>query len=346
MEYKRWPPSTTFQRNMGLFQPTLPPLPKSLSFEGKTVLVTGANSGLGLAASYHFAQRKVTTLILAVRTVKSGEATKAALLADPIVSALPTKPTILVYELDLGRPSSVKSFASKILAHTPDLNIVLLNAGIGSLKFETSPEEPHNELHFQVNYLSNAFLSIRFLPLLRSTAQRCGSRSYISIVGSRMQTMSSFIKSPIPDTTSVFAFLNSPKDYNKFTRYGDSKLLVSTFIRELAQRTDASLVIMNAVCPGMVHTSINTKQPLLVRAITGVVFAIRARTAAVGAQSLINAVTAGPEIHGEQLGDYTVWENKFLETEEGKKMERRLWAETLAAVEKDAPGSVQNAGLE
>ncbi|KAJ7752799.1 hypothetical protein DFH07DRAFT_744744 [Mycena maculata] len=74
------------------------PLTNLLSFAGKTAVVTGANAGLGRAASLHHAQHQISTLILAVRAQRTGEETKAALLAEPVVRALQTKSTI-IFEL-------------------------------------------------------------------------------------------------------------------------------------------------------------------------------------------------------------------------------------------------------
>ncbi|KAJ6515626.1 hypothetical protein C8R45DRAFT_1140318 [Mycena sanguinolenta] len=325
-----------------LSQPAVPPLPNSLSFAGKSAIVTGANSGLGLAVALHLVQRNISALILAVRTKKAGEATRDTLLADPIVRKHTAKPTILVYELDLARPSSVASFASKVLAEIPTLNIVILNAGIGSMEWKVTPEA-ETEQQFQVNFLSNAILSVRLLPLLRSSAQSSGETAYLSIVGSRAITMHSFTKYPVPDTTSLFAFLNDRANYRGLQRYSDSKLLVSMWVHELGKHVDASQVIVNSVCPGMVRTNFEAKQSWWLRGLMGVVKGIRGRSTEVGARTMINAVAAGRETHGEMLGDYTVWQNKFLETDQGKQMEEKLWKETLAAIETSAPGSVQRA---
>ncbi|KAF7355536.1 Short-chain dehydrogenase/reductase family protein [Mycena sanguinolenta] len=327
-----------------LSQPAVPPLPDSLSFAGKTAIVTGASGGLGLAAALHLVQRNISTLVIAVRTKKTGEAARDALLADPIVQKRATKPTILVYELDLARPSSVASFASKVLAEIPTLNIVILNAGIGSMEWKVTPET-ETEHHFQVNFLSNAVLSVRLLPLLRSSAQRSGETSHLSTVGSRAITMHSFTKYPVPDTTSLFAFLNDRAHYRSLQRYSDSKVLVSMWVHELAKHVNASQVIVNNVCPGMVRTNLEAKQPWWVRGFVGVMKGIRGRSTEVGARTMINAVVAGRETHGELLGDYTVWQNTFLETAQGKKMEENLWKESLAAVESSMPGSVQEAML-
>ncbi|KAJ7504865.1 hypothetical protein B0H11DRAFT_1796507 [Mycena galericulata] len=331
---------------MGLFQPFVPPLPESLSFSGKSALVTGANSGLGLAACFQLVQRHISTLILAVRNNAAGEATRTALLADPIVRALPTKPTILIYDLDLARPSSVAAFASKVLAEVPALHILLLNAGIGTLAWGTTPET-HAEQMFQINYVSNALLCVRLLPLLRRTAETSGAPSHLTIVGSRMQQMHSLKEHPVPVTSSVFAFFNDRANYVGTKRYGDSKLLVSMFVRELAKRVDGKVVTVNNLCPGMVRTNLNAKAPWWLRALVGAVFALRARAPEVGGRILIYGASAGTETHGEMLADYEVWhDNTFLETKEGQELEKRLWEETVAAAESFAPGSVREAALE
>ncbi|KAJ7167460.1 hypothetical protein C8R46DRAFT_898947 [Mycena filopes] len=327
---------------MPFIQPPVPELPASLSFAGKTAIVTGANAGLGWASIVHLAQHHLSTLILAVRTRKTGEATKAALLADPAVLALRTKPTILIYELDLARPSSVAAFASKILADISNLDILLLNAGMGTLKWETTPETKTEQM-FQINFLSNTMLAVRLLPLLRASAQRSGTTSHLCIVGSRMIPMHSFTKNPVPDSSSVFDFVNDRANFKAFPRYPDTKVMVTMILRELAKRTDAAEVTVNSVCPGMVKTNIDAKQPLWIRSIMVILHATRSRTAAVGARTLVNAVSAGPETHGELLGDFDV--NAFLDTEQGKKMQKRVWKETLAAADSFAPGSVEQAKL-
>lgn len=104
---------------MPILQAAVPPLPASLSFEGKTVLVTGANSGLGYATALLLLQRNVSTLIISVRTAAKGKSTKSLLLADPLVRALNPQPKILIYELDLESHTSVSSFAAKFLAEVP-----------------------------------------------------------------------------------------------------------------------------------------------------------------------------------------------------------------------------------
>ncbi|KAJ7277420.1 hypothetical protein C8J57DRAFT_1713764 [Mycena rebaudengoi] len=317
---------------MPFFQPTVPPLYESLSFSGRTALVTGANSGLGFAAALHYAQRHAATLIIAVRDRDAGEAARAIILADPVVRARKSPPTIIVYELDLARPSSVASFGAKIIAEVPFLHILLLNAGIGTLGWKTTPETGSEQM-FQVNYLSNA--------LLESHAA-----SYITIVGSRMQGAQSFSAHPIPPATTIAAFLNDRANFIGVKRYADSKALVSMWEQKLAARVDAAEVTVNNVCPGMVTTGIDKAEHFLLRGMVAGVQMLRGRTAEVGGRILVCATAAGRETHGELLGDFTVVPpNKFFDTEQGREMQQKLWVETLAAAEDMAPGSVQAANL-
>ncbi|KAJ4479304.1 hypothetical protein J3R30DRAFT_2744528 [Lentinula aciculospora] len=120
-------------------QPPVSELPASLDFHGRTVLVTGANGGLGRTACLHYLQHNASTLIIAVRRLPEGEAVKSELLAHPYVKNKEDQPKILVYELDLSSHSSVTAFVSRLQAEIPRLHIALLNAGIYSLDWKVSP---------------------------------------------------------------------------------------------------------------------------------------------------------------------------------------------------------------
>ncbi|KAJ7310913.1 hypothetical protein DFH08DRAFT_454614, partial [Mycena albidolilacea] len=132
----------------------------------------------------------------------------------------------------------------------------------GSLKWETTPET-NTERMFQINFLSNAILSIRLLPLLRATAQTPGIQPHPTTVGSRALTGYTFNKYPVPETTSLSAFLNDPARFHMI-RYPDSKLLVSLWVHALAKGIDSSVIILNSCRPGMVEADMS-HQPGLVR---------------------------------------------------------------------------------
>jgi NAD(P)-dependent dehydrogenase (short-subunit alcohol dehydrogenase family) len=178
---------------------------------------------------------------------------------------------------------------------------------MSTITYGTTPET-NSERVFEVNYLSNAILSVRLLPLLRASAEKSKSTSYISIVSSRALPTNSFAKYPIPDSTSLFDFMSDPKQYRGIYRYGDSKMLVSLWVRELAKHTDASVVTVNNVCPGLVSTNIDVIQVWWLKHLLLAVRAVAARSQEVGARTLIYAASAGTETHGEMLADYNVWQ--------------------------------------
>ena len=86
-----------------------PALPTT-SFEGKTVVITGANRGLGLEATRQFVRLGASKVIMAVRSVSRGQAAK-----DDIehTEKCPTS-TIEIWDLDMASYDSIKQFAEKL----------------------------------------------------------------------------------------------------------------------------------------------------------------------------------------------------------------------------------------
>ena len=91
--------------------------------DGKTVIITGANSGIGLEAAVDIAKRNAR-VILACRSVERGEAA----LAD--VKKRSGNNNVVFVQLDLGSLDSVRAFAAKILEDEPRIDILINNAGV------------------------------------------------------------------------------------------------------------------------------------------------------------------------------------------------------------------------
>ena len=172
-----------------------PPIP-STDFSGKTIIVTGANAGLGKEASKHFVRLNAHKVILAVRSVKKGEAAKAE-----IEAATGRTDVLEVYELDYSRSASVKAFAINI-AKLPRVDIVVLNAGIRTEHFETFED---NESTITVNIISTVLLVLLLLPTLKSSASEYQIEPVITVVGSGIHT---FAKFPERRTPNSLATLN------------------------------------------------------------------------------------------------------------------------------------------
>ena len=296
---------------MPLRQPPVSPLPADVDLHGRTVIVTGASAGIGLELSRQFLQRRVSTLILAVRNVSKGEATRAELLSESYIKRNNPNALVKVMEVDMASYDSVKSFAKQFKAEHRSLDILMLNAGI-SIFNRTMTRDGH-ETTTQVNYLSNALLLFELLPLLEASATETGRPSRVTVTGSRMYAVAHFPKVDVHREQSIVGYLDSPEGWKPYGRYSDTKMLVVLFLRELAARYDPDSVIVNQFCPGMVHTELTKELPAYLRIPVALFKALRARRLEVGGWVGLNAVAvAGRDSHGQLLGDmaiepYVIW---------------------------------------
>ena len=97
-------------------------LPKpTTSFEGKTVIVTGSNVGLGKEAARHITNNNASTVILAVRSLEKGEAAK-----KDIEASTGKTNVVKVWQLDMSSYQSVLDFAERANKELPRLDIAIL----------------------------------------------------------------------------------------------------------------------------------------------------------------------------------------------------------------------------
>ncbi|KAJ5693139.1 Short-chain dehydrogenase/reductase SDR [Penicillium macrosclerotiorum] len=316
---------------MPFFQPKVSPLPSNLNLQGQTAVITGASAGLGLETARQLLILNCKTVVLAVRNQAKGEACAAQLARD--LNLDPATQTIKVLTLDVSSTTSITSFATTLQQTVSQTNILILNAGISHFKYALSSTGHENAL--QVNYLANALLLATLLPYLSSSAT-ITVPTRVTWLGSRLhESMTSFAARPPPSTTPVLAYMDAPKSPLGMSRYADTKLLCAMFMYTLAPRLDPRRIVLNMVCPGMVATTISDFLPLYLRALVDVVKAVRARPVEVGARLVVHAaVVAGPETHGRFLGDKEVLEvSKYIQSEAGREIQARLWAETVAEME-------------
>jgi retinol dehydrogenase-12 len=272
------------------------------SLGGQTVVITGANRGLGFEAAKHVARLGASKLILAVRSVSNGEAAKAS-----ILKGNPTKKLdIEVWPLDLTNYDSVKAFV--IRAETlPRIDAILNNAGISTAVFTLAED---NESTITINVISTFLLSILLLPKLRSTAEKFFTTPRITIVGSEVHNWVAFKERNVPDG-EVLAGLNDRSKANMKERYFLSKLLVMFGVRELAALIDASSkksgvasVVLNCPAPGFVATELDHENANSV--IFKIMNKVLARNVEVGSRPLVDGMVRGKESHGQYLSESKV----------------------------------------
>ncbi|VUC32800.1 unnamed protein product [Clonostachys rosea] len=311
---------------MPFIQPPVTPLPAGIDLSGQTALVTGANTGIGLEISKQLLARNLSTLILAVRSPSKGEAVRAQLIAE-----YPSAKIELV-RLDAENYSSVQEFITEVQSTFTELHILMLNAGIGTLQRELASSK--HEKNLQVNYLSNVLITFGLLPLLESTSAKTGKPSRITWTGSRSLNKSDLVtgKSHLTSNQSILQHMDGREV--PYERYGNSKLLVAMFLDELSQRYSPDKVIMNNFCPGMVKTTMSDVLPIYFRIPMKGMLALRGRSVETAGWIALNAaVVAGEETHGKLLGDKTIVEpNAFLKSEDGKRVQKLAWEETMAEI--------------
>src|SRR5258706_9456898 len=134
------------------------------SFEGKTVIVTGANTGLGFETAKWFVKLRAAKVILACRSIPKAEAAKESIVASTNCSS----ETVEIWELDLVSYDSVKAFASRA-QKLERLDVVIENAGIATRIHRVA--EGH-ESSITVNVVSTFLLALLLIPKQRETAQK------------------------------------------------------------------------------------------------------------------------------------------------------------------------------
>jgi NAD(P)-dependent dehydrogenase (short-subunit alcohol dehydrogenase family) len=132
------------------------------SFAGQTVIVTGANVGLGLEASVKFVQLGADKVVLAVRTLSKGEEAK-----KEIERRTKRSGVLDVWHLDMMDYDSIKAFADRATRELERLDIACLNAGVAMIDFKQS--QYGYERTLQVNLLSTALLALLLMPKLRAS---------------------------------------------------------------------------------------------------------------------------------------------------------------------------------
>ncbi len=251
---------------------------------GKTVVVTGANSGIGLEATRAFA-RKGAHVVMACRDVGRGESAKATVREDAPAASL------TVRELDLADLDSVRTFAEAVADEERALDVLCNNAGVMAIPRRET--EDGFERQFGVNHLGHFALTGLLLPTLRETPGE-----------TRVVTQSSGVHER---GRIDFDDLHGEASYDEWDAYAQSKLANVLFAYELDRRLDAAGADVRSVAchPGWAATNLQRRGPEMAGSrlrlrLMEVANRVFAQSAAGGALPLLYAATA-PAVEG---GDY------------------------------------------
>ncbi|MEU4932901.1 SDR family NAD(P)-dependent oxidoreductase [Streptomyces yokosukanensis] len=178
------------------------------SLSGRTVLVTGATSGIGYEAARQLAERGATVLLHG----RSADETRAA--ADRLIAASGVSESQLaLYSADFAHLDEVERFAGAVVAEHPHLDVLVNNAGMAAPERHTVTADG-NEIAFQVNFLAHYLLTCLLEPALTSDP------------GGRVVNVSSSLHR----TASIqWADPNRARRYSRLAAYAQSQLALTVF---------------------------------------------------------------------------------------------------------------------
>ena len=210
---------------------------------GKRVVVTGATSGIGLAAAIELARRGADLTVVARNQARAAEAVRR-------ISAVSTGSAPDVTLADLASQSSIRQLAVELLARYPRIQVLVNNAGAIYGRWQMSADGI--ELTWAVDHLAPFLLTNLLLDRLKASHP------------ARIVTTSSGAheRARIP-----FDDLNAERSWGGagFTRYGETKLANILFTAELARRLEGTGVTANAFHPGFVATGFNRNNGVIMR---------------------------------------------------------------------------------
>lgn len=281
---------------------------------GRTVLITGANSGLGLESALALAA-KGAAVLLACRNPERAERARER------VAAVATGPAPEVVALDLSDLDDVARAGTDLLGRIGRLDVLLNNAGVMAIPLGRT--DRGHELQFATNHLGHFALTGHLLPaLLRapsprvitvsSTAHRFGSIAFSDLAWERRR-------------------------YHPWRAYSQSKLANLLFTKELQRQATerATALLAAAAHPGYAATNLTSgpaSRNRLIRPFVPVTDRVFGQSAAMGALPQLYAATM-PDVAGDDywgpggLGEQRGYPEKVGRTAAAKRADdaRHLW---------------------
>ncbi|MBT8115327.1 MAG: SDR family NAD(P)-dependent oxidoreductase [Arenicella sp.] len=278
---------------------------EGLDLSGKTMLVTGCNSGIGLE----------TMRVLALQgahVIGSGRTMEKASAACASVEGKATPVSLELTDFD-----SVLDCAEQVEELGLPLDALICNAGISGRKQKQVVNGI--EIAFLVNYLSHFLLVNKLLPLVTAAPQ--GRIVHVSSRAAYRRTPPDGIR------FNTLGESNGGFEYDSWEYYGQSKLANALFSRKWAQKLAATNATSNALHPGFIKTNIARGQGRLTEIAFDIVGPFIAKSVEEGAATTCYAA-AHPQmagVNGEFLFDSNVVSVGGDHHLENDAMADRLW---------------------
>ncbi|KAJ3528297.1 hypothetical protein NMY22_g9472 [Coprinellus aureogranulatus] len=291
---------------------------------GQTVVVVGANTGIGYETAAHFARMNPGKLVLACRNEEKGKAAVSRIQAETGFERAELR------LLDLGKFASVRAFADTF-QNEERLDILVMNAGVAPLAYRVTSDGWEETL--QVNNLSTSLTCLLLLPKMTSTATTYNTHPRIVVVSSDMHYWAKIDDRHLTSPEGAFKSLNA-ESFQSAPRYMQTKLLNVFFVRSLASLLSRTPIIVNAVNPGYCISDMRRDVKGFQAYFHSFMEKLLAYTTEEGARQLVWAALGGKEDVDKLRGAYVSTMKvdapaDFVTAESGKEKEDKLWADLI-----------------
>jgi NAD(P)-dependent dehydrogenase (short-subunit alcohol dehydrogenase family) len=271
-----------------------------VNLRGRTVLVTGSNSGIGLETVRVLGKRGARVITAARTEEKARDATQG----------LPGE--FVPVACELSDPSSVRACVEAVQKQGHRLDALICNAGIMALpKLE---QAFGYELQFFTNHIGHFMLVTGLLDALADDG--------------RVVVLSSAAHGSAPPGGIQFDNLSGEKGYWSWMAYGQSKLANLLFAKELSRRFAGTRKTANAVHPGVIATNLTRSLPGIARVAMSVASPLALKSTAQGAATQCY-VAVNPQVDGvtgEYFADCNVARSSRFSRDPA--LAKRLWEES------------------
>ncbi|BFM07799.1 SDR family NAD(P)-dependent oxidoreductase [Halioxenophilus aromaticivorans] len=204
----------------------------------KTIVITGANSGIGLAATRHFASGGVR-VVMACRSASKAEAARSEVLAQT------PKADVIVMALDVSNLDSIRAFSQLFGSQVGQWDVLINNAGIVALPLTRNGHG--HEMQMATNYLGAFALSGLLLPHANMDEESPARIVNVNSLAHRFGEL------------SVENLNWRAEEYNEWKAYANGKLALMNHTLELNRRLQSlgRNVIALSAHPGFANTNIH-----------------------------------------------------------------------------------------
>ncbi|GIJ85904.1 hypothetical protein Asppvi_004771 [Aspergillus pseudoviridinutans] len=303
---------------------------------GKTYVITGGNSGLGLETARHLVAASAECVVLAVRNLKAGEVAK-----NDIEKTTGRKGVIQVRHIDMSTYASVQSFVEKITDELDRIDGFICNAGIMT---DVWSQSEGMETSIFVNVISTLFLGALMMPKLKECASKYNIKPTLVFI---VSVLGYIVKGEMDKSRNgvIFDGLNDQKRANMDSRYALTKLVEECAVRQFAALcpVERTGVVITMVAPGLCTTGLGRDNRTFTKIMHEALRAMMARTAEEGSRTILHGLLVGEEGNGKLLSGCKIkecWVPTWLTNEDGQKLQKDIWDELVSRLETVQPGCI------